>query len=124
MDCYNGDESCINHYHNVRTALKQQTVGDNMETYLVGLTAMGGALAYNLWGLFKAYAHTKSTPLTEVWSPVKTLLTIVPSLAAAFVAAYSGQLDPNSMGAVITIFIAGFGLAAAGSKIGVDSFFD
>lgn len=94
-----------------------------MEPYLIGLIAAGGALAYNAWGFFKAYAATKNTSAYEVWDPIKTVLAVVPSLAAAFVAAFTGQLEPNSAGAIVTIFIAGFGLAAAGSKVGIDSFF-
>ena len=93
-----------------------------MEPWMIGLWAALGALAYSFWGFLRAYQQTRETSKIEKWSWVKTVLTILPALVAGFAAGFA--MNPAGIVDVISIVIAGFGVASAGVKLGVDSFFD
>lgn len=96
--------------------------GDIMkEQIIMGLVAGAGALAYNLWGLFKAIQEAKFTPANEVWDWQLTVSSIVPSVAVAFLAGYN--MTPSSAGDFVALFMAGFGAASAQNKAGLKNFF-
>jgi hypothetical protein len=90
----------------------------NMEPWIIGVTASAGALAFSAWSLVIAYNKSMETKIIEFWSPLRTAITVIPVLCAAFIAGYAMPAE-----SIVTIFVAGFGIASAQSKTGVNSFF-
>lgn len=79
-----------------------------------GLTALG-ALAANLMGFIKAYNKTKETPEEEVFSWSLAAMTVLPTVAAGFMAGY--QIDSVETVDYVVLFAAGFGGGAGTSLI-------
>ena len=86
-----------------------------------GLTALGAA-GYCIWGFVEALNAAKYTPEEEKFSPVKALMTVVPSVVAGFLAGYA--MDEANAVAFVSLVTSGFGIAAAQSKLGINSYFD
>lgn len=90
------------------------------ENLLFGIVAMLGALGYNLWGFLHALQKTRETPEVEEWDVVMTLMTIIPSLVAGFLAGY--KISPSGAEYVL-VFCAGYAAGDIGNKLGINSFF-
>jgi len=86
-----------------------------------GLTALG-ALGYCMWGFVDAYNETKNTPKVEKFDFIKAAITVVPSLVAGFLAGYA--MSGTDTVEFVALISSGFGIAAAQSKLGINSFFD
>ena len=91
------------------------------EKLITGALTATGALAYNLWGFWKAFQATKTTRVKERFDWQKTVTTIVPSIVAGFLAGYA--LDPSGVVEFLSLVMSGFGVAAAQSKLGIKNFF-
>ncbi len=86
-----------------------------------GLMALG-ALIYNLWGFYKAWAATQDTPEQEKFDWGKFGTTIIPSVVAGFIAGYALPATGTIM--AMEMVVNGFALAAAQGQLGIKNFFD
>lgn len=92
------------------------------------LCVVAGALASDLWGFIKAVRdiHDKTTAADfDIWI---TLMTVLPSLAAAIGAGLLMQIQmPDTFTGILieafTLISSGFGLAQAQGEAGINNFF-
>lgn len=86
-----------------------------------GITAAGAGM-YCFWGYLQAYKATKATPEDEKFSPIKAIMTVLPSLTVGFLAGY--RMDPDTAIELVSLLTAGWGFADIGAKLGINSYFD
>ena len=92
---------------------------DNLVTG--GLYALG-ALIFCIYGFIQVCKEVKDTPAVEKFDYLKATITVLPSLALGFLAGYALVISGPIM--LVTVIVAGFGIAAAQGRLGVNNFFD
>lgn len=94
-----------------------------METRMIAAILTGaGALGACLWGFIKAAQETEHTQEKEKFNFLKASITVLPSIAAGFIAGY--QMDPSTVSDFGALILAGYGLAKMQGDAGINGFFD
>lgn len=91
------------------------------EKLLIGLFTGSGALLYNFWGFFNAWKEAQENMREEHFDWRRTIVTVVPSVVAGFLAGYA--MNPDTVGDYVALITSGFGVAAAQGKAKFESFF-